>query len=178
MKIYTKTGDDGSTGLFDGRRVPKNDSHVKAYGSVDELNSVIGMAACIASDKIQERLRYIQSKLHELCADLATPADSKQENLRFSNEGISKLEDWIDEYDSELPPLKNFILAGGTELAGRLHFARTVSRRAERDVFEHSLNEKTTDSIIVFLNRLSDFFFVLARYANQKASVPDVVWKS
>lgn len=177
MKIYTKTGDDGTTGLFSGRRVHKSSSYLKAYGSVDELNSVVGWVASICSaDDLKSLLLQIQGDLHSIGADLATPLDAQTKVKRFPEERTSDLEEAIDRLEMELKPLKNFILPGGSELASRLHMARTVCRRVERDVYTHSETESVSVSILHYLNRLSDLLFVMARVANHRGGVEDVPW--
>ncbi len=178
MKIYTRTGDDGTTSLFAGGRVKKDDARVEAYGTVDELNSVLGIARAISkNDEINGIIQEIQNYLFHLGADLATPFEV--ENLRvkrISKEDVEKIEKWIDEIDLRLEPLRNFILPGGTLLASFLHLARTVCRRAERRIVYLSEREKINTQIIPFINRLSDLLFVLARYANKIENVPDVKW--
>lgn len=178
MKIYTKTGDDGSTGLFSGKRVPKNSSYIEAYGTVDELNAWIGHCNSACSDEeISEKLIQIQNDLHTLCADLATPLDAKTGKVeRLDEKRSQKMEPWIDAFENELKPLTQFILAGGTELASRFHIARTVARRAERLMVSHSQSEKVNPQTIVYMNRLSDLLFVMARVANHRAGVPDIFW--
>ena len=179
MKIYTKTGDDGTTGLFSGGRVLKNSSYIEAYGTVDELNSWIGHCQAVCKDKeIATHLDQIQHDLHAVCADLATPIDAKAAaKIERVGEGrAEKLEGWIDSYEKELKPLTQFILAGGSELASRFHIARTVARRAERLAVAHSQLEKINFLTIVYINRLSDLLFVLARVANHRAGVADVTW--
>ena len=180
MKIYTKTGDEGSTSLFGGRRVDKDDLRIKAYGTVDELNALLGSAVSeILDEAFKELLKNIQIDLFIIGSDLATPDDGKinftvpktEESL------IRKLEEAIDLYSDKLPPLKNFILPGGSKGASLLHLARTVCRRAERSVVELSKNENIGQNILVYLNRLSDLLFVLARYENQLTSTPEVEWK-
>jgi cob(I)alamin adenosyltransferase len=178
MKIYTKTGDDGTTGLFSGKRVPKSSSYVEAYGSVDELNAWLGYCASTCREKdLHKRLLDIQHDLHSLCADLATPLDAKAKISRVKAERAERLEKWVDEWETELSPLTQFILAGGTELASKLHIARTVCRRAEREVIRHADQEKMNPEIVIYLNRLSDLLFVLARVANRRASVIDIFWE-
>jgi len=180
MKIYTKTGDLGSTSLFSGERVSKDSSYIEAYGTVDELNAFIGFAAAISQDKeLLQIFKRIQNDLHSVCADLATPHDAKNASKveRLSSDLAKHFEKLMDDFEKELPPLNQFILAGGTELASRLHLARTVARRAERTVIAHSQKEKLNSEIIIYLNRLSDLLFVLARIANKRAAIPDVFWQ-
>lgn len=177
MKIYTKTGDDGTTGLFSGKRVAKSSSYVEAYGSVDEVNAWIGYSASNCSDKeLHRELLAIQHDLHSVCADLATPLDSKGKIGRVHSDRSVRLEKLVDHFETELSPLTQFILAGGSELSARLHLARTVCRRAEREVIRHSEKEQINSEIVIYLNRLSDLLFVMARVANRRADVGDVVW--
>jgi cob(I)alamin adenosyltransferase len=181
MKIYTKTGDDGSTGLFGGQRVPKHDARVQAYGTVDELNSVIGLALTTAEGEIRATLLSKQSELFSLGAMLAT-ADGKASGTGVDEAQIAPLEADIDRMDAELDPLRNFILPGGSPLAGWLHLARTVCRRAEREVTALRV-DRPNDAprlapAVKYLNRLSDWLFTLARYANMNAGVEDIPWKS
>lgn len=177
MKIYTRTGDEGKTSTFSGERVLKSDSAIEAYGTVDELNSVLGFArAACADENLSEQLLQIQHDLHSLCSDLATLSDSKKTVERFDAKRAKSLERWIDQHEEKLQPLKEFILAGGTELASRLHFARTVARRAEREVIRHSGQHSVNPQIVIYLNRLSDLLFVMARVANKNQSVADIPW--
>lgn len=177
MKIYTKTGDDGTTGLFSGKRVAKNSSYIEAYGTVDEVNSWIGFALVSCQDnEIKTCLLQIQHDLHAVCADLATPLDANAKVERVDLKRADRLEKWIDTFEKELKPLTQFILAGGSELAAKLHIARTVARRAERLAVAHSQMEGISNPALVYLNRLSDFLFVLARVANHRAGQADVLW--
>jgi cob(I)alamin adenosyltransferase len=183
MKIYTRTGDDGSTGLFGGVRVPKHDIRVNAYGTVDELNSILGLTIATPGDvEITELLRPHQSTLFDLGAILAADA-SRTENLPMLAEAlVSQLEEQIDNYTAELPELRNFILPGGSSQAAWLHFARTVCRRAERELTLAmtelpALTERYMPGL-KYLNRLSDWLFVLARLSNQRAGEQDIEWKS
>lgn len=179
MKIYTKTGDDGTTGLFSGKRVSKTSSYIEAYGTVDELNSWIGHCGAVSFDReISEDLIQIQNNLHVLCADLATPMEAKGKIERVNQLPAENLERRIDAMEQELRPLTQFILPGGGELASRLHIARTVCRRAERAVVAHAENEKVNHEVPVYLNRLSDYLFVLARVANKRAQIEDLLWSS
>lgn len=176
MKLYTKTGDDGTTGLFGGERVPKDDPRVAAYGAVDELNASIGVAAAGSSDaKLCESLRAIQSDLFSLGAELATP-DADKLPTRVSNGNVHALERWIDNAEGDLPPLKTFILPGGSATASQLHLARTVCRRAERDTVTLGRTTTLRPQVVVYLNRLGDLLFALARRSNQDAGVGDVPW--
>jgi len=178
MKIYTKTGDKGDTSLFGGQRVPKDALRIEAYGTIDELNAVLGCVLAHNSDSdLQRMLTQIQSQLFELGADLATPRSAGEEKVRrLAAEDFVILEKFIDKCQSALPPLTNFVLPGGTPAASFLHLARTVCRRAERNVVRLSRNEDIGEEVIVFLNRLSDLLFVLSRSANQKAGIPESRW--
>ena len=190
MKLYTTTGDDGTTGLFGSERVPKFHPRIEAYGTVDETNACAGLAvAAIASipesgasaeafDRLQEMLSHVQSGLFDVGADLATPAGSKHEDKirRIDAKDVGILERWIDEFTDATPPITVFVLPGGSEVAARLHVARTVSRRAERAVVALAGSEPISEDVVKWLNRLSDLFFAAARYANHAAGVPDVPW--
>lgn len=181
LKIYTKTGDDGDTGLFGGGRVPKDHPRVTAYGEVDELNAVIGQARSVEMmPRIDEVLAPVQRDLFALGAMLATPdLDKMKEQLekaRISDARIAQLEQAIDDGESELEPLKAFILPGGTAKAAALHVARTVCRRAERAVIHLQRDTEVPQIVIVYLNRLSDLLFVLARVANKRAGAGEVTW--
>ena len=181
MKIYTKTGDGGDTSLFGGQRVPKDALRIEACGSVDELNSVLGIALADGpDDEFRSALEQIQHKLFALGADLATPrsAGGKKKVKRIEPRDALWLEREIDRRETLLRPLHRFILPGGSRFASRLHFARTVCRRAERAVVRLSRNEDIGEGVTMYLNRLSDFLFVLARYANQSAGISEIRWKS
>jgi cob(I)alamin adenosyltransferase len=179
MKIYTKTGDKGDTSLFGGQRVPKDALRIEAYGTVDELNSVLGIAmAENDSAPIYDILHRIQNDLFTLGADLATPRARTKEIKRIDGKDVHALEKIIDTLQPHLKPLKSFILPGGSIVASRLHFARTVCRRAERVVVRLSRNEDIGEDLTVYLNRLSDLLFVLARYGNHVAGVQEIKWKS
>lgn len=184
-KIYTRTGDAGETMLGDGKRVPKTHSRVEAYGEVDEANSALGLAiaACDASTghaPIREALLSIQQDLFDVGADLCAPIapnESPGDRLRITQEQVTRIERLIDLHNGPLGPLESFILPGGSELAARLHLARTVARRAERRIAALLAAEpKTTHPLtLVFLNRVSDLLFVLGRAANADAG-GDVLW--
>jgi cob(I)alamin adenosyltransferase len=181
MKIYTKTGDRGDTSLFGGQRVPKDALRIEACGTVDELNSVIGIALADGPDEdVRSVLEHVQHRLFELGADLATPrpAAGKKKVRRIEPRDSLWLEREIDRLETHLKPLHSFILPGGSRFASRLHFARTVCRRAERVVVRLSRNEDIGEGVKMYLNRLSDFLFVLARYANQSAGISEIRWKS
>ena len=180
MKIYTKTGDDGTTGLVGGRRVGKADPRIECYGTVDELNAAIGLAdAASTDDSARARLRAVQNDLFVIGSHLATPHDSphKASLPRLDESSVARLEAEIDAAQAELPALRQFILPGGTEAAARLHFARTVCRRAERRLVEMATQETVEPLTVTYLNRLSDWLFVFARRANHAAGVADVPWQ-
>jgi cob(I)alamin adenosyltransferase len=181
LKIYTKTGDRGTTGLFGGGRVSKDDIRVDAYGEVDELNATIGLARSIEMmPRIDEVLAPVQRDLFAIGAILATPDTEKmKEHLkkaRIDEERIAELEHAIDTCDAELEPLKAFILPGGTPKAAALHVARTVCRRAERRVVHLRQTVEFPELVVVYLNRLSDLLFSLARVANKRAGAGEVTW--
>jgi cob(I)alamin adenosyltransferase len=179
MKIYTKTGDDGSTSLYDGSRVAKNSLRVETYGTVDELNSIIGLATTFLDENdLKKDLVQISNWLFNLGSDLATPLDAKIEFTinRIEQSNIEFLEQKIDEYTEQLPPLKGFILPGGAKPAAFLHQARTVCRRAERLAVRLASQEKITEESVKFMNRLSDYFFTAARYANKLENKQDIHW--
>lgn len=185
MKIYTRTGDRGETGLFGGGRVAKDDRRVEAYGAVDELNAVIGLAIVRLADdgeqEIADRLRLVQADLFNVGAHLATPGRTEggraAAHVPDLPEGrVAEMEGWIDAAESELEPLRVFILPGGGEAAARLHVARTVCRRAERRVISLGRESLVDDRVVVYLNRLSDLLFTLARLANRRHGTPDVPW--
>ncbi|HEX3726732.1 MAG TPA: cob(I)yrinic acid a,c-diamide adenosyltransferase [Pirellulales bacterium] len=180
MKIYTKTGDQGETGLFGGPRVRKDTPRIEAYGTVDELNSVLGIVrASRVSADIDTLLGKIQNDLFSLGAQLATPDPAAHHTALVTPAQITALEDAIDRYEADLEPLKTFILPGGTPAAAGLHLARTVCRRAERRVV--TLVEQSIDTvageIVIYLNRLSDLLFVLARAVNHADGLGDVKWQ-
>lgn len=178
-RIYTRTGDDGTTGLGGGQRVPKEHPRVAAYGTVDELNSHLGVVlAGDAADELRERLTRVQSLLFDLGSGLCMlPEDqAKYPVPRIEAEHVTELEQLMDRLSAELPPLENFILPGGHPVAAQLHVARCVCRRAERQVVELSRDEPVGENDVAFLNRLSDALFVMARYQNARAGVEDVKW--
>jgi cob(I)alamin adenosyltransferase len=181
LKIYTRTGDDGDTGLFGGGRVTKDHPRVEAYGDIDELNAALGMARAIdVMPRIDEVLAPLQRDLFAIGALLATPDREKMaEQLakaRIDDERIAQLERAIDEGEAELEPLRAFILPGGTPKAGALHVARTVCRRAERRVIALMRDTEIPQLVVIYLNRLSDLLFVLARVANARAGAGEVTW--
>ena len=175
-RIYTRTGDDGSTGLADGSRRPKSDLRLDCYGTVDELNATVGLALRVSPGShpdIPGLLESIQHDLFDLGADLATPGVT--EGLRITARQVELLEGAIDAFNVELAPLESFVLPGGSELASWLHLARTVCRRAERLAVALSLIEELNPDTVKYLNRLSDLFFVLSRVANGGGD-EDVLW--
>jgi len=175
-KIYTKTGDKGSTQLGDGKRVEKNSLRVDAYGSVDEANATIGLSILRTNIKIKKILQIIQNDLFDLGADLCVPDKKNIHKLKITNDRVDYIEGKIDTFNKELAPLNSFILPGGSESSTYLHIARTVTRRAERKVVALSKKEKVNPVAIIYLNRLSDLLFVLARYTNNKGK-KDILWK-
>jgi cob(I)alamin adenosyltransferase len=181
MKIYTKTGDKGDTGLFGGGRVPKNHPRVEAYGDVDELNATLGVAlAPQPMPRIDEILAPIQQDLFAIGALLATPKLEKMrehlEKARIDDARVAELERAIDGGDDELEPLKAFVMPGGTPKAAALHVSRTVCRRAERRVVELAADTEIPQVVIIYLNRLSDLLFTLARVANKRGGSAEVTW--
>ncbi len=178
-RIYTRTGDAGETSLFGGHRVSKSDPRVGAYGTIDELNAVVGMARATGpGPEIDQVLERVQHHLFDLGAELATPQGSSAASHvpRVASEWVEALEKDIDRFDAGLPPLRAFILPGGTPAAALLHLARTVARRAEREIVALTAREPLNPELLKFANRLSDLFFVLARAANLAAGHADVVW--
>jgi cob(I)alamin adenosyltransferase len=174
MKIYTRTGDAGETSLFGGARVAKNDPRIDAYGTIDELNAFIGVArASWPQLPVDAQLAAIQNDLFDIGAQLAAPGTSRFAGVEASR--IAALENAIDEMERDLPPITSFILPGGSMAAAQLHAARTICRRAERLVV--ALGDERTSTTIIYLNRLSDFLFVAARFANRHKGVDDVIWK-
>lgn len=181
MRIYTRTGDDGTTGLFGGGRVPKDHPRVSAYGDVDELNAVLGMVRATAPATFHDDLfAMIQQDLFAIGGHLATPDPERVQRAlakaALSPERVRLFEQVIDEADAVLPPLKAFILPAGTPKAAVLHHARTVCRRAERQVVALAAIDPVPELFIRYLNRLSDLLFALARLANHQAGVADVTW--
>ncbi|WP_186394342.1 cob(I)yrinic acid a,c-diamide adenosyltransferase [Stappia sp. TSB10GB4] len=180
-KIYTKTGDAGTTALASGERRPKHDLRVEAYGTVDETNAVVGLArleTARAHPELDAVLARIQNDLFDLGADLATPESDTPPAyppLRVTEAQVSAIEAAIDRFNADLSPLRSFVLPGGTAAAAQLHLARTVSRRAERLMTELAARETVGRPALVYMNRLSDFFFVAARWVNDKGAA-DVLW--
>lgn len=177
MKIYTKQGDSGETSLYGGTRVLKSNARIQAYGTVDELNSACGLILSFEpSTRIHEILSEIQNQLFVLGADLATPMDGSLRIDRVTEAEVEQLEKWIDELEETNPPLKNFILPGGSPSGAFLHLARTVCRRAEREAILASNTETISEHAIRYLNRLSDLLFVMARFENLQKGVEEVKW--
>jgi cob(I)alamin adenosyltransferase len=190
MKIYTKTGDSGTTGLFAGPRVPKDHPRITAYGTVDELNALLGVVGSSMSQSTQENpvgtagftleelVRGIQSDLFSIGAELATPDPAAHGMCLLTEQRIAELEQAIDEVEGTLEPLSNFVLPGGSRDSAMFHLARTVCRRAEREVVHlaHQPEVHDCSTIIIYLNRLSDLLFVMARLANRHAGIPDLPW--
>jgi len=177
LKIYTKTGDAGDTGLQGGKRISKSSIRIRSYGNVDEVNSVLGLVLSHKIDQdVEELLKKIQNELFVLGSDLSNPDMDDKQN-RISKNMIEELEKKIDEYEKELPPLSNFILPGGADSASLVHLARTVTRRAEINVVSLSKTEKINTDCLVYLNRLSDLLFVIARVLNKRSKTPDIIWK-
>lgn len=176
--IYTKTGDKGKTGLVGGTRVPKTHIRLEAYGTVDELNSYVGWLNCVINDsENNEFLRYIQHKLFTIGSYLATETESKQpkDASILKEKDIERIENQIDLLDSQLPRLNRFVLPGGNEAASRAHICRTITRRVERIVYKIAEVYPVADEILIFINRLSDYFFLLARFENNKSS-QEIYW--
>lgn len=178
MKIYTKTGDGGDTGLFGGGRVGKEDPRVEAYGQVDELNAALGLARAEGLGAMDPLAQALQDQLFTLGSVLATPAGSKAAKHIpvMQPEWVTAMEQAIDGFDAELKPLTTFILPGGTKAAAALHLARTVCRRTERRVIPLVRADKCGTDVVVYLNRLSDLLFTMARVANHRAGVADTPW--
>jgi cob(I)alamin adenosyltransferase len=180
MKIYTGFGDQGNTALFGGQVVKKNHARVEIYGTLDELNSVIGLLRCKNSDEeVDGLLNQIQNEIFVVSAELATPEEKMRDRFmeRIDEHHIQGIEQRIDHFSENLDPLKQFILPGGSEAATFAHLARTVCRRAERKLVALSKYPLVRKELLIYLNRLSDLFFVLARYQNKRAGQPDVKWK-
>lgn len=179
MKIYTKKGDKGTTSLFGGASIGKNSLRIKAYGTVDELNSILGIVLTYSlSERGEAILQELQNQLFVLGADLATLPSKKAKIERIGKKEITQLEEWIDELDEHLPKLTAFILPGGAPSGATLHQARTVCRRAERHTVALKLENPVSDEIIIYLNRLSDLLFVMARFENQHSGETETQWKS
>ncbi|HCU25072.1 MAG TPA: cob(I)yrinic acid a,c-diamide adenosyltransferase [Deltaproteobacteria bacterium] len=180
MKIYTKTGDAGQTYLFGGGPFPKDNERIEAYGDVDELNTVVGLALAglETEDPLRSDLLEVQKQLFLIGAELASvKPDAKMIAGFLQKKQIESLEKQIDAWETELEPLKKFILPGGHSAAAALHQARTVCRRAERSVVALSHDLQLRPELLIYLNRLSDWFFVLARVVNRRAGVEDILWE-
>ncbi|HEY5601437.1 MAG TPA: cob(I)yrinic acid a,c-diamide adenosyltransferase [Patescibacteria group bacterium] len=178
MKIYTKKGDKGETSLFGGQRVAKSSLRIDAYGNIDELNSLLGVILAKNPHKeISQNLTRVQRHLFVLGADLATPEEVKVKVPRINTSAVKVLEKEIDNWTKQLPQLRNFILPGGSETGALLHMARTVCRRSERTVVALSEIEKINENVMIYLNRLSDWLFTLARYVNKLEKINEVPWK-
>ncbi len=180
-RIYTKGGDKGTTSLGTGKRVPKHDLRVEAYGTVDEANAAIGLARLHTSGDADAALARIQNDLFDLGADLCAPENDRagegsKERLRIADAQVERLEQEIDAMNEELAPLNSFVLPGGSAASAYLHMARTIARRAERDMTRLAAQEPVNPAAIRYINRLSDHLFVLARYENDKGA-KDVLWK-
>jgi cob(I)alamin adenosyltransferase len=176
-RIYTRGGDTGETSLGDGSRVSKLDCRIGAFGTVDELNSALGVVlAGDVPDDVREPLARVQNELFDVGADLSVPW-GVTDRLRVEQEMIDRLEELCDAFNVELPELKSFVLPGGTEAAARLHVARTICRRAEREVLAGADDVELNPLVLVYLNRLSDLLFILARAANAAAGVDEPLWK-
>lgn len=184
MKVYTRTGDDGTTALFGGGRVAKSHPRIAAYGTVDEANAAVGMArsalasgsASAADHRADALLGRVQEELFVLGGDLASPGETTYPVPRIEARHVEALEADIDALTADLPPLKHFVLPGGAPAAAALHLARTVTRRAERLVVETAALEEVSHEALHYLNRLSDFFFTLARWVNLQAEIEEPVW--
>lgn len=177
MSVYTRFGDKGKTSLYGGKTVSKGSLRIDAYGSIDELNSWIGVVAAEVKDtKIKKELFVIQNDLFEMGASLANPSESKKYD--YFSKRVKEFEKQIDELTRKLPQLSNFILPGGKRAGSRLHVARTVCRRAERRVAQLSEKEEVNKEILVYINRLSDLLFTFARYINYKEKKKEILWKT
>ena len=177
VKIYTRTGDGGETGLVGGTRVSKDSLRVQAYGDVDELNSILGIVRSFLSDaELDKLLREIQRDLFVVGSDLAAPLRAQSKIPRISDTRISELEKEIDALEEELPPLQTFILPSGTQPGSLLHFARTVARRAERAIVTLRSSETINAQLVPYMNRLSDLLFVIARVTNHRNKVEEMQW--
>lgn len=180
MKIYTKGGDKGETGLFGGSRVPKNHARIEAYGTLDELNAALGVT--LSSGKLDKTvvksLRQVQNELFQLGAELATPPGKKVSTQLIHESQIERLEKEIDQMESKMEPLKQFILPGGSMASAEMHLARTICRRAERAIVTLGKSEEVRELVIQYVNRLSDHLFVTARYLNHLEGIADVPWNA
>lgn len=180
-KIYTRHGDDGTTGLVGGARVPKDSLRVEAYGDIDELNSLLGWARTLSErervETLTEKLSAIQNTLFDLGSELATPPGSEWPGMSVAQENHSRvLESWIDQLMEGIPELRSFVLPGGSELNSVLHVARTVCRRAERSALRLSRTEQVSKFVIMYINRLSDLLFAMARFESHRSKKPEYLW--
>jgi cob(I)alamin adenosyltransferase len=186
-RVYTRTGDRGETALVGGKRVPKDSLRIEAYGTIDELNSIVGLARAFNEEKLADGeahrfldtlLRQIQDELFDLGSELATPPDFFQDGMyRVSESEVKKVEQLIDECQEELEPLKSFVLPGGGRIGAYLHQCRTVCRRAEREILRLSRAEELSEWPIKYVNRLSDLFFVLSRWISKKTGKDEYLWQ-
>ena len=180
-RIYTKTGDKGKTSLIGGERMAKNEQRIKAIGSLDELNATIGLAQnFITETKIRSVLSSIQNEIFNIGAELANPKKIGKESgkiIILTEQKVLRLEQLIDRYDSKLKPLSNFILPGGSKAGACIHLARSATRRAERETVGLSKKEKVNTNVLIYLNRLSDLFFILARYVNKQSKKKEILWQ-
>lgn len=178
MKIYTRSGDDGTTGLYGGGRVSKSDPRIEAIGAVDELNAYLGIVrtlpVSVQTDKV---LSVLQNRMFDLGAELATLDAASRGTDALQDSHVAEVEQWIDQMEVELPPLQTFILPGGSPVAAGLHFARSVCRRAERHMVALSLIAPLRETALIYVNRVGDLLFVMARAANAEAGQPDVAWR-
>jgi cob(I)alamin adenosyltransferase len=186
-RVYTRTGDNGETALVGGKRVPKDSPRIEAYGTIDELNSIVGLARAFNDEKLDAGdayrfldvvLRRIQDELFDLGGELATPSEAFREGMyRVSDREVKKIEQLIDECQKELEPLKSFVLPGGGKIAAYLHQCRTVCRRAEREILRLSRVEDLGEWPLKYVNRLSDLFFVLARWIGKQTGEAEYLWQ-
>lgn len=186
-RVYTRTGDRGETALVGGKRVPKDSLRIEAYGTIDELNSIVGLARAFNEEKLADGephrfldtlLRQIQDELFDLGSELAAPPDFFQEGMyRVSESEVKKIEQLIDKCQEELEPLKSFVLPGGGRIGAYLHQCRTVCRRAEREILRLSRAEELGEWPIKYVNRLSDLFFVLSRWISKKTGKDEYLWQ-
>lgn len=177
FKIYTKTGDSGQTSLFGGRRLHKHHLRIESYGTVDELNAFVGLLRDnTESDEVRAVLKSIQDRLFTIGANLASDPEQDLPSPDLKEEDIQVLEKEMDRMDESLPPLKNFILPGGHTTVSFCHIARTVCRRAERLIVALAQEEKVAEVVLKYMNRLSDYFFILARRLSQELEVEEIVW--
>lgn len=186
-RVYTRTGDDGTTALVGGTRVPKDSERIAAYGAIDELNASLGLARVFNEERLAEGeghqwlddvLRRLQNELFDLGSELATPEDAVYEGMfRFSEQEVKALERLMDQCQKELEPLKSFILPGGGRIGGFLHQCRTICRRAERDILALSREEPLNPCLLKYVNRLSDVFFVLSRWVGKRVGEKEYLWE-